>query len=138
MTAELPPQLYVWGPFFALLALGTLVYYVVRIRPVNRARRARGQTRLRWRELGDMRASTRALVADEEGTVAEEAAGLVRQMAWERQQAGREMVKYGRAMTRAYCREHDRFCMRPWERPHPPGGKDNPLAPDGWVPDDAR
>lgn len=116
------------------LVTGILVMYVVRIRPINRARAARGALPLRWTEIIDARARTRDLVGDRTGALTAAELEERRQREWEHHQAMSETMRWGRPVTRTYCAAHDRWCTRPWEGPHPSGGKDNARAPVDWVP----
>jgi hypothetical protein len=136
VLAQLPPemrgQVLVVG---ASLLIGVAIALAVaaRARRANRRRRAHGGRALSADELAVVRAAG-ADVREVTETGLAEARELLRQKEWERQQVGLEVARYGRGMTRAHCRTHDRWCKHPERGPHPPGGHDFEAAPPEWKP----
>ncbi len=116
----------------SVLLLIVAALFASRYLRVNVKRRMQGKHPLRWSDIADANTVGDAVAADDETIVA--ARELTRQMAWERQQASNEMLRYGRSRTRGYCAQHERHCKEPVHRPHPPGGIDNERAPADWHP----
>ena len=116
------------GVLIAVLAAALSFRYI----RINARRRAQGLQPLRWRSINDARTKESALVRADRVTLETETDELRRQMAWERHIAATEMARYGRARTRAYCRQHDRYCKEPIAQPHAAGGNDNEVAPADW------
>lgn len=99
---------------------------------INARRRAQGLPPLRWRSISETRGKDSTLVRVDRATLETETGKLRRQIEWERHVAATEMARYGRARTRAYCKQHDRYCKEPIAQPHPAGGIDNVEAPSDW------
>lgn len=117
-----------------LIVVALIARVLVRYVPVNLARRRQGLPPLRWREIGSSRMRSGALAqAARTDVVAERE--LQRQTDWEKEQATHELMRAGTHVTRQFCAEHERWCFHSWEEGHPPGGFDNPTAPDDWPPD---
>lgn len=117
---------------FLSIAVAVNGVYFVRKARMNAARRGRGLSGLTDDQASALKRLGKDPASASPSDVAE-ADALVRQMAWEKFEMQQEMVKVGRAVSRSYCRQHDRHCKYANE-PHPPGGNRNTSPPPDWVP----
>jgi len=121
--------------FLAIAVVVVVLFFALRVAPVNRSRRAAGLPKLPWRTIAGSRMRRDVLADPNAARALDDEKESRRQMAWEEEQASHELIRLGSHISRTHCRTHDRWCLHADEDGHPPGGNENPRAPADWPPD---